>query len=130
MRIQYVKETEMISKNEKEYFHSQISNLTDLITEVKLENETVNLILKFNMSFTMIDGKVLNAITNNKSSQTCPLFKATPKLTNDIKSVVKRDVITENLSFEISPLHALIRCFECIIGRFEDKLTNLSRCLD
>ncbi|KAK9745362.1 hypothetical protein QE152_g6947 [Popillia japonica] len=67
------------------------------------------------MSFTMIDGKVCNAVTGTTSAQRCFLCKATSKQFNDIDNIIKMDITTDNLRFGISTLHAWIRFFDCCL---------------
>uniref|UniRef100_A0A2S2QS23 Uncharacterized protein n=1 Tax=Sipha flava TaxID=143950 RepID=A0A2S2QS23_9HEMI len=63
----------------------------------------------------MIDGKVCNALTENTSTQVCYICKATPKDMNNIFHINKRPVNHKTFTFGLSPLHAWIRMFECLI---------------
>lgn len=67
--------------------------------------------------FTLIDGKVLNAITNTKSMQACPICHATPKQFNDLSNKTKEAFLpdSKSLVYGISPLHAWIRLLECCL---------------
>lgn len=69
--------------------------------------------VKHKLLFTMIDGKVCNALTETSSAQRCYICGATPKLMNN----ETRDFVanTDNLGFGLSTLHAWIRCFECLL---------------
>lgn len=42
-------------------------------------NERLCIYIKYQLHLTVIDGKVLNALTNTKSFQACPICNATPK---------------------------------------------------
>lgn len=69
--------------------------------------------VKHELLFTMIDGKVCNALTETSSSQKCYICGATPKLMND----ESREFVANrnNLGFGLSTLHAWIRSFECLL---------------
>ena len=60
------------------------------------------------MALTMVDGKVINALTGNRS--TCDICKRKPKSVRDI-NMLNQDII-ENYSLGLSTLHAWIRTFE------------------
>lgn len=62
---------------------------------------------------TLIDGKVLAAVTQTASSQVCPICKVMPSTFNDLSNLDKRFISRrDNLKYGISPLHAWIRLFE------------------
>lgn len=63
----------------------------------------------------MIDGKVCNALTSNKSTQKCYICGATAKQFNNIDIVLSRPMIDDNLKYGLSTLHAWIRFFECLL---------------
>ncbi|CAF1142702.1 unnamed protein product [Brachionus calyciflorus] len=71
--------------------------------------------IKFELNLTMLDGKAINAITNNTLTRTCYICNATPTQMNQ-KQVLENLVPDLNsLKFGFSALHAYIRCFECIL---------------
>lgn len=83
-------------------------------TQVQLDGKIVE--IEHKLLFTMIDGKVCNAISGNKSTQKCFLCKASAKEFNDIDKNLKRTVTdTLLLEFGLSTLHRWIRCFECLL---------------
>lgn len=108
LRFQFLKETVAVIKTEEEYVTFQINRLFPL----KLK-EPFEIIVNFKMILTMADGKVWNALKDT-SSMVCYICKATPK---DMKQLdlSNRHVDESALSFGISPLQCLIRCFECLI---------------
>jgi hypothetical protein len=63
----------------------------------------------------MIDGKICNAISENRSTQRCYICDATPKVMTDLTSIFSRKTKTEYFAFGISPLHTKIRTFECLL---------------
>lgn len=72
----------------------------------------------YSLHMTLIDGKVLNAITETKSSQSCPICKATPKLFNDLTNIENEKFLPNPnaLVHGICSLHAWIRLLECCLN--------------
>jgi hypothetical protein len=64
---------------------------------------------------TMIDGKVCSTVAENRSSQRCYIFDATSKIMNNLSTIYSRPSKREYFAFGISPLHAKIRTFECLL---------------
>ena len=106
MRLQYMKETTTNSQIEKEYYDNLISNLDDYSIKLDIDGISYELKFKFDMKFTMVDGKVVSAVLGVKSAQTCNVCRANPTEMNDIDKVSSRAIIEESLLFGISPLHA------------------------
>lgn len=114
IKLEYIKESETLVKTEKASMDSQIADLDNI--DILLEDGS-SLTIHFSLFMTLIDGKVLSYITGTKSMQTCPLCKATPKYFNDLSNI-ERGVFEpepESLQYGISPLHAWIRLFECLL---------------
>lgn len=105
VRIQLVSETTEVSINEKKHIENQIDQLVP--TVITVEGRTI--IVRYEMVLTMVDGKVCNAVTGNKSSQTCYICNATPKLMNNLDSVTERVENSDAFQFGLSTLHAWIR---------------------
>ncbi|KAK9731650.1 hypothetical protein QE152_g13470 [Popillia japonica] len=77
----------------------------------------------------MVDGKVCSALSNT-SSMMCHICKATISKMNDIVSLKSYSVEPETLQFELSVLHAYIRCFECLLHiacRLEVKIWKVTK---
>ena len=113
IKLQYVKESVEIIIRQKKYIDQQIDNLQVFNIFVD-ENHCIR--IHYAVFFTLIDGKVLNAITDTKSMQTCPICHATPKQFNDLSN--KKEVFlpdSKSLVYGISPLHAWIRLLECCL---------------
>ncbi|XP_023313389.1 uncharacterized protein LOC111693276 [Trichogramma pretiosum] len=66
------------------------------------------------MFLTMVDGKVLCALTKT-SSQSCWVCEATPSQFKDIDAVLRRPVKEESLKYGFPVLHAKIRFMECVL---------------
>lgn len=107
LRFQFLKETTTIIKSEEEYVTSQINLLSPL-----KQKEPFDVTVNYKLVLTMADGKVWNALKDTSSAK-CYICKATP---NDVKQfdVSTRSIDESSLSFGISPLHCLIKCFECL----------------
>ncbi|CAG9759703.1 unnamed protein product [Ceutorhynchus assimilis] len=117
LKLEFVKETSEHILKEKIGLDLQIQQLD--ILRIELEPSKV-IKITFQLFMTLIDGKVLNTLTGNKSSQSCPICKATPKSFLQIQpeSFQRSEVYNPKpgtLQYGISPLHAWIRFFECIV---------------
>ncbi|XP_050312211.1 uncharacterized protein LOC126747535 [Anthonomus grandis grandis] len=112
LRVQFRHETTELSVREKQYFDQQISDLQP----TKLDIQGNNVFLKHILYFTMIDGKLCNAVTENTSTQRCYLCNLTSKDFNNIDKVLKQKIADESrFQFGLSSLHAWIRFFECLL---------------
>lgn len=111
--LQYVKESADIIATQKASIEAEIDKLQ--VLEVNLNN--IHVRIHFSLFLTLIDGKVLNIITNTKSTQTCPICHATPKQFNDLSNKSTSTFIPDpkSLHYGVSPLHAWIRFFECCL---------------
>lgn len=108
IRIQFKHETTELSVMEKQYIDQQISVLQ--ATKVKIQLREV--LVKHTLYFTMIDGKLCNAVNDNPSTQRCYICNLTSKDFNNIEKVLKQKVIHESrYQFGLSSLHAWIRFF-------------------
>lgn len=67
------------------------------------------------MIFSMVDGKICNAVTDTYSTQRCYLCGATSKNFNNIDLVLKANVDKTASKFGLSTLHAWIRFFENLL---------------
>ncbi|XP_036148284.1 uncharacterized protein LOC118647442 [Monomorium pharaonis] len=108
LRFQFLKETATVIRTEEEYVTSQITKLLPLKLEQPFE-----IMVNFKMVLTMADGKVWNALKDT-SSMMCYICKATSKNLKQL-DLSNRCIDESALSFGISPLHCLIRYFECLI---------------
>lgn len=108
IRIRFVKETIAVAKEEKNYIDLLISKLK----ETKID-EPKKITIKHTLLFTMIDGKVCNAITDTKSSSVCYICGASSK---DFNNLSKSNQVNQNyLHFGLSSLHARIRFLEHLL---------------
>ena len=92
----------------------QIENRSDF--EMELPNDKV-LKINYKLYMTLIDGKVLNILTDTKSSQACPICGATHQKFINIKDFRCKQFTPKpkTLQYRISQLHSWIRIFECML---------------
>ena len=65
---------------------------------------------------TLIDGKILNFLLDNKSSQSCPICKSTPKHFNNLLNFDNNQFKPKgdsSLIYGCQPLHATINTLNC-----------------
>lgn len=113
IKLESVKESIDVILRQKQLIEDQIKKLN--IFEVVVEDSTIR--VHFSLLLTLINGKILNATTNIKSSQCCPICHATPEHFNDLSNKDKGTFLADPQSLQhgISPLHAWIRFFECCL---------------
>lgn len=63
----------------------------------------------------MMDGKVCNALSGNRSSMKCYICGALPREMNNIQEVLKKTPNKDTFKYGLSTLHAHIRFFECLL---------------
>lgn len=73
-----------------------------------------SLTVNYNLIMTMIDGKIINVLTNT-SIQKCFICNCNPTAMNDHDKLCNFDVNIENLIYGLSTLHAWIKFLECIL---------------
>lgn len=105
----FSKENTDFTVSETNKVSEEINSLLPTISSVDGHEVSV----KHELLFTMIDGKVCNAVTGTASSQKCYLCGATPKFMNDESREFTPN--SDNFSYGLSTLHAWIRCFECLL---------------
>lgn len=111
IRVQFLRETVKSTCDEVSYVKNQIETLIPFETEKNGQK----VIVTYEMYFTMIDGKVANAITGTKSAMRCLLCQATSNDFNNISKMKGLKINTDCLKYGLSTLHAWIRCFECLL---------------
>lgn len=104
--FEYTRESKTTTKDLVEYIKDEINDLQPL--SITINQYTFD--ISFQLSLTMIDGKVSNAITETSSFWKCSLCDETKSQFSDIGKA--RSINEEFLSFGISPLHARIRFME------------------
>ncbi|XP_067637052.1 uncharacterized protein [Eurosta solidaginis] len=106
--FKYEKESSELIKATVSDIKNQIAKLEPTIIEIE-EGNVIK--IKHDFLLTMVDGKVLNLITNTTSTMKYPICKSQKDFEN------LDDSITDELYYEygISPLHARIRCMEFVL---------------
>ncbi|XP_071635291.1 uncharacterized protein [Temnothorax longispinosus] len=108
IRIQFLHETTEITIQETDYIKKQIDELVPFETYQDGKKISVT----YQLALTMIDG---NALTSNSSTQRCYLCQATSKDFNKIDLILSKPINEKSFEFDLSSLHAWIRCFECCL---------------
>ena len=101
----FAKETPELVRQIQEDLQAQIALLKPL--------ETEHISCNYDLAMTMVDGKVVNTLTETKSSQVCSMCGASPAIMNNLEAVRRRPV--NNLEYGISSLHCWIRIFELVL---------------
>lgn len=104
--FEYIKESKHETKKLVEYIKTEIGKLEP----ISFEMEGCYFNISFQMSLTMIDGKVSNAINDTGSFWKCSICGETKSQFSDISK--ERTINEDVLNFGISPLHARIRFLE------------------
>ena len=116
IKIQYEKESPQLIQNVRDDVENQIKALKKAVFLIYNDQTMpIEVRTKFELSLTMIDGKAVNAITNNTSTRTCNICMATPIQMNKKHALEKLQTDPKMLKYGLSALHAYIRCFECIL---------------
>lgn len=106
----------LFAKESTQLIQTQIQNMKNQIANLRPKLLIIDgreIVIEYTLLLTMIDGKVCNAVTNTTSAQRCYICGATPRNLNN-EPVRNADNIA-NYGFGISPLHAYIRSFECLL---------------
>ncbi|GBO08969.1 hypothetical protein AVEN_208279-1 [Araneus ventricosus] len=106
----FAKETLSAIKTEAKRIKEQVISL--LPTKICINDMEVS--VKPTLIFSMIDGKICNAVDGCESTQTSYLCGAKPSEMNDERIIMRKTVSRDLLSLCLSPLHTRIRFFECI----------------
>lgn len=109
--FQYAKETGDLITSTVNEIKNEISEIRPTIYKV---NEEITLFVNHEFFLTMIDGKVLNELTETKSTRSCPICKRTQKSFNS-QDEPNPNIDEHNYQYGISPLHGRIRCMEFIL---------------
>ena len=109
----HAKETPELCKLEASRLKETISKLQP--TSFLNADTGRNHILKCTFHFTMVDGKLVDALTDNSHAASCSLCRETPSAMNLLIPWSIADVDPSFLQYSLSPLHCYIRCEELIL---------------
>lgn len=108
IRFEFIHENAEICKKEYERMEHEVKNL--------IPTEYENIIVNYEMLFTMIAGKICTTLSDVTSSfSSCYLCGAKPSEMNNIDKVIMRDINEKTINFGVSSLHARIRCMEFLL---------------
>ncbi|XP_075149012.1 uncharacterized protein LOC142222645, partial [Haematobia irritans] len=114
LKVEFVKET-------KEHILTENHNINEQIEKLKSLQYTLSngrqIRVTYDLYMTLIDGKVLNVLTETKSAQQCPICHSGPNQFRTIRNFdsPQFEAKSDALKFGISPLHAWIRSFEFVL---------------
>lgn len=96
--------------SEKAYIENQINSLVPSTTSTSKMNLVT--LSRTHLTLSMIDGKVINIITNSKSQLKCPICKLTASDFNQLELAFSKPNDTSTLQNGISPFHAWIMAYK------------------
>jgi len=111
LKFEFIKETPDIIRDEKIRVENEIKDLRE--TEINLCGQIFK--VQHILYFTMIDGKVAQAVINTVSSSNCIICGVKPLEINNIPGLLNRPSNEKVLKLEMSTLHARIRFMEYIL---------------
>ena len=114
VKLQYKKESKELSKEEFDRVTDEIKNLSLGLISVGIDGQEF-VSVQFTVDLTMFDGKVVNALTDTSSTQSCNVCGAKPSEMNNLKVIRQKKPNQEALALGISSLHCLLRTFEFIL---------------
>lgn len=101
LKFLYAKETKEVTKTEVGRVEKEIMELKSV--ELNINNSV--LCINYTMLMTMVDGKVINTLTES-SSQLCYICKCNPTNMNDLDNMKRFVVNEDNFKYGMSSLHA------------------------
>ena len=111
-KFMFQKETSQLVIDENLKISEEIKTLQSSV--IRLQNDR-NLEVGHELIFSMVDGKITQILTNTSSAQICIVCGATPVQMNNMNIVFSRTLKIKSLEYGLSPLHAYIRFYECIL---------------
>ena len=125
VKIHFTKETKKVAEEENNRLEDCFHNVPDFNINF---TDNLSIPVKFSkktFSYTMLDGKVINNLTNTKSHSTCRICKATTSQLNNIHHLLSREIDRDALSYSLCPMHSRIRFLDLVLNvsyRDEDGL--------
>ena len=115
IKLLYESENSDLVRAERSRVENQVKELTRTVVKFVRDQDEYELGIQHNLRLTMIDGSAVDAISNNSSHRVCNICKASPTQMNEKSKLATRESIPNMLDNGLSVLHAIIRCFECIL---------------
>ena len=120
IHLQFKKETTELSQAETNNISDEIKQLKPLNVTLDIDyemesdqNRRDDIQISYDLQLTMVDQKVINSLTETKSSMRCYVCGATPKQFNNLPELPSPS--EETYKYGLSELHKWIRCFEMLI---------------
>ncbi|KAL4152899.1 hypothetical protein QTP88_000732 [Uroleucon formosanum] len=110
LKFLYAKETKEVTKTEVGRVENEIMELKSV--ELNIKNSV--LCINYTMLMTMVDGKVINTLTES-SSRLCYICKCNPTNMNDLDNIKRFVVNEDNVKYGMSSLHAWIKFLELVL---------------
>lgn len=111
IKFNFTKETPENSVKEFKIMEEKISKLKDS----SIVCGSKNILVTHKLYSTMVDGKMIDDLTENKCHSTCYICSATTSQMNDFDNLKTKKLIESNYAFGISSLHCWIRFMECLL---------------
>lgn len=115
IKITYEKESSELIQRERDNIEKQINELKKTVIKLINDEIEVEVRISYELRLTMVDGKAVNAVSNNSSPRVCNICQAKPIQMNNKETILGLEVNIDSLHYGLSALHAYIRCFECIL---------------
>ncbi|KAK2578318.1 hypothetical protein KPH14_010923 [Odynerus spinipes] len=106
IKFMFAQENAQLVRQQEITMKTLISRLS-LYKKCELDND-INLIIRYELHFTMIDGSICNILSNTNASAKCYICGSTPKEMN-FKGSAKKLSNIDHYRFGLSTLHAWIR---------------------
>lgn len=111
IKFQFMKETPQTSKQEYDKMNKKIRELKETTFSIN----GFNVQCSHKLFSTMVDGKMLNAVSENSSNSRCPICLAKPTEMNHHEALEKMYCNEDLYEFGVSSLHCWIRFMECLL---------------
>lgn len=98
IKFTFMKETPSTTLQEYNYYKKEINNL---ILTVETANQ-ITFTITYNLRCTMIDGKVCNVLTSQKSNASCSICGTKPREMNHLDQIITLPINKENYKFGLS----------------------------
>lgn len=111
IKFKFMKETTENSIKEYKIIEEQIRKLNDSL--IVCNNK--NIYVTHKLYSTMVDGKMIDDLTGNKSHSSCYICSATTSEMNNFDKLKTKELNEANYAFGITSLHCWIRFMECVL---------------
>ncbi|XP_065678116.1 uncharacterized protein LOC136093124 [Hydra vulgaris] len=115
LHLQYKKESPILSREEESGLKNQINTLKTFCKVFNIAGTILTFNISYRIYLTMFDNKVVSALTETKSTQSCNVCNAKPKEMSYIDLLKAKTENDSALGLGISALHCWIKCLEFIL---------------